>query len=61
MNYIQLLTATAQTPGLMFHPENFLHNLRHMGTGMAVIFLIIGAIILSTMLINYLFSDTKES
>ena len=60
MNHILLLSA-AQTTGLSFQPENFLHNLRHMGTGMAVIFLIIGAIILSTMLINYLFSDSKES
>ena len=60
MNYALLLAAASQTPGLSFNPENFLYNLRHMGTGMAVIFLIIGVIILSTMLINFLFSDSQD-
>ena len=55
MNFIPFLTAAA--PELSFEPANFVSNLRHMGTGMVVIFLIIGVIILATMLINYLFSD----
>ena len=44
--------------GLEFNPVAFVENLRHMGVGMLVIFAIIGIIIVSTMLINYLFSDT---
>ena len=54
-----LLTTGApeETAQLVFHPVQFLHNLQYMGIGMLVIFIIIGVIILSTMLINYLFSD----
>ena len=46
--------------GLEFNPMAFVDNLSHMGVGMLVIFAIIGVIILSTMLINYLFSDSAE-
>ena len=35
----------------------FVENLRHMGVGMLVIFAIIGLIILTTKLVNYLFSE----
>ena len=42
---------------LSFNPMAFVENLRHMGVGMLVIFAIIGLIILSTKLINYLFSE----
>ena len=45
--------------GLEFNPAAFVENLRHMGVGMVVIFAIIGVIILATMLINYLFSDSQ--
>ena len=47
----------AETAQLVFDPAKFLHNLQYMGIGMLVIFIIIGVIILSTLLINYLFSD----
>ena len=42
---------------LQFDPMAFVHNLRHMGIGMLVIFIIIGIIILATKLVNYLFSE----
>ena len=40
-----------------FDPLAFVENLRHMGVGMLVIFVVIGLIILTTMLINWLFSE----
>ena len=40
-----------------FEPMAFLENLKHMGVGMLVIFVVIGLIILTTMLINWLFSE----
>ena len=43
-------------PDLFFEPSNFIGNLRYMGIGMLVIFVIIGVIILANTLINYLFS-----
>ena len=43
-------------PEIVFEPANFLMNLRYMGIGMLVIFVIIGIIILATTLINRLFS-----
>ncbi len=39
---------------LMFNPMAFIENLKYMGVGMLVIFVIIGIIILATKLINYL-------
>ena len=39
-----------------FNPMAFVENLKHMGVGMLVIFVVIGMIILTTMLINWLFS-----
>ena len=58
---MNLLTAflTATTGGLgnlFFEPSNFVGNLKNMGIGMLVIFVIIGVIILATKLVNYLFS-----
>ena len=47
------------TPSFQFVPAAFLHNLKYMGVGMLVIFVVIGLIILTTMLINWLFSDKK--
>ena len=41
---------------LAFRPEAFVENLQHMGVGMLVIFVVIGMIVLTTMLINWLFS-----
>lgn len=44
---------------IVFNPMNFISNLKYMGVGMLVIFVVIGIIILSTTLINYLFSSKK--
>ena len=41
----------------IFNPMAFVDNLKHMGVGMLVIFVVIGLIILTTMLINWLFSE----
>jgi len=52
------LTAAADNaPQLFFEPVHFVENLKNMGIGMLVIFVLIGAIILATMLINWLFSE----
>ena len=50
----------AEVAQLAFNPIEFINNLQYMGIGMLVIFIIIGIIILSTKLINYLFSDTSD-
>ncbi len=41
---------------IQFNPMGFVDQLPRMGTGMLVIFVVIGMIILTTMLINWLFS-----
>ena len=46
-------------PSFQFKPEAFLANLKYMGVGMLVIFVVIGLIILTTLLINWLFSEKK--
>ena len=56
MNEFQFLTATS-SPDLFFEPEHFLDNLSFMGIGMALIFMVIGLIVLSTMITNHLFSE----
>ena len=43
-------------PAFRFAPGAFVEMLKYMGIGMLVIFVVIGAIILTTMLINWLFS-----
>ena len=50
-----------QTAELVFDAGKFVENLQYMGLGMLVIFIVIGVIILSTKLINYLFSDSTEA
>ena len=40
-----------------FNPMAFVENLKYMGIGMLVIFVVIGIIILATKLVNYLFSE----
>ena len=52
---MNFLTSTAIN--LDFNPMAFVENLRHMGVGMLVIFVVIGIIILATKLVNYLFSE----
>ena len=41
---------------LEFNPMAFVDNLKYMGIGMLVIFVVIGIIILATKLVNKLFS-----
>jgi len=48
--------AAQAAPELFFEPMNFVSNLRYMGIGMLVIFVIIGVIILATTLVGCLFS-----
>jgi hypothetical protein len=52
---MNFLTNTAVN--IEFDPMAFVDNLKHMGVGMLVIFVVIGIIILATKLINYLFSE----
>ncbi len=61
---LNFLSAAATTPEvsetasqLVFEPLQFVENLKYMGIGMLVIFVVIGIIILATMLVNYLFSN----
>ena len=42
---------------IQFNPLAFFEQLPRMGVGMLVIFVVIGLIILTTMLINWLFSE----
>ena len=57
-NFLTATAAAAEAaPEIFFEPVNFISNLKYMGIGMLVIFVIIGIIILATMLINYLFSE----
>ena len=42
-----------------FNPMAFVERLSYMGVGMLIIFVVIGVIILTTLLINWLFSDKK--
>ena len=45
------------TVNLRFDPLAFIENLQYMGVGMLVIFVVIGIIVGTTMLINWLFSE----
>ena len=58
MNVANLASEVA--PKLSFSPGNFISNLKYMGIGMLVIFVLIGVIVLATLLINYLFSSKEE-
>ena len=51
---LHFLSETAMD--ISFNPMAFIENLKYMGIGMLVIFVVIGLIILTTMLINWLFS-----
>ena len=42
---------------IVFNPMGFVERLSNMGVGMLVIFVVIGIIIGTTMLINWLFSE----
>jgi len=52
-----MLFLTSPAVHLAFNPMAFVENLKYMGIGMLVIFIIIGIIILATKLVNYLFSE----
>ena len=57
-SFINILS-TAGEQQMFFKPELFLEKLPHMGIGMLVIFILIGIIILTTALINKIFSSKK--
>lgn len=44
----------------MFEPINFVNNLKYMGVGMLGVFLIVGVIIASTYLINFVSKKVEE-
>lgn len=61
MKLLNLLNIVANAAvELEFKPERFVEMLDKMGLGMLVIFIIIGVIILTTMVINRLFSNKKD-
>ena len=51
-----ILTLLNAAPEFFFNPQRFVDMLSYMGKGMLVIFVIIGVIILTTVVINKLFS-----
>ena len=59
MHFTELLNNAPleNTEELIFAPANFIENLQHMGVGMLTIFMIIGIIALTTVLINKIFND----
>ncbi len=59
MNFLTNTVAQAEQANveLVFQPANFVENLKYMGIGMLVIFAVIGIIILTTMIVNKVFSD----
>ena len=50
------VTEATEAAKLVFQPGNFVENLQYMGIGMLVIFVVIGVIALTTVLINKIFS-----
>lgn len=54
-----ILNTANASPEFSFNPTRFVDMLTHMGKGMLVIFVIIGVIILTTLVINKLFSGKK--
>ena len=57
MKLFHFLTAVAGSSQMTFQPVNFLSNLKYMGLGMLIIFVVIGIIILITIMINKFFAD----
>ncbi|MBR7184424.1 MAG: hypothetical protein IKD37_02325 [Clostridia bacterium] len=56
MMLLMNLSAAAELPNI----GNFVANLRYMGLGMLGIFIVMGAIILATLLLNRVFSDKNK-
>ena len=52
-----MLKFLTEATGFIFDPMQFVENLKYMGTGMLVIFVVIGVIALTTVFINWLFSE----
>ncbi len=46
---------------MTFNPMNFVSNLYYMGVGMLGIFVVIGAIVLVTMILNKVTASKKDS
>ena len=44
----------------MFEPIKFVENLKYMGIGMLSIFIVIGIVILSTYLLNWIFKKREK-
>lgn len=59
LNFMIALSEQASKINIDFNPARFLDMLGYMGKGMVVIFVLIGVIILTTMLINKIFSQKK--
>ena len=56
-NIMTEAVAQEAAPQLTFEPANFVEYLKYMGIGMLVIFVVIGIIVLTTMLINKVFAE----
>ena len=63
MNFLSdvllIAPAPAEQAGMAFDPGKFVEMLPYMGIGMLTIFVVIGVIILTTLLINKLFSKKQ--
>lgn len=63
MNFLSdvllIAPAPAQAEGVAFDPMKFVEMLPYMGIGMLTIFVVIGVIILTTVVINKLFSKKQ--
>lgn len=59
MNIIETINSFLSSQGLTFNPKGFVDMLGYMGKGMFVIFILIGVIILTTLVINKIFSKNK--
>ncbi len=46
--------------GIEFNPMNFVENLKYMGLGMLGIFVVIGLIVISTIVLNRVTSPKKK-
>lgn len=58
MDMENILTIAEETAAeISFQPLNFVENLKYMGTGMLMIFAVIGIITLSTVAINRFFTE----
>ena len=59
ISFFSASVAPEAAPQISFDPAKFVEMLQYMGKGMLVIFVIIGVIILTTLLINRIFSAKK--